>query len=82
MTKQATASPLGSLFFRGAVSAGFTGLQLLIQKVAVARGYWSEDSGVAWEDVTERERVQVDEQLRKLGDRIARILGYEESWIG
>lgn len=56
--------------------------ELIMDAVAVARGYWGENSSVTFEDMTERERTLVDEQLEKLGDRVARMMGFEDSWVG
>lgn len=54
--------------------------ELLADGVSTTRGYWSERSGVDWEAMTEAERERVDDQLQKVGDRIARMLGFNESW--
>jgi len=54
---------------------------LLADAVAVVRGYWTEKE-TAEADLTEHEKALVDDQLKKLGDRIAKMLGYTESWSG
>lgn len=56
--------------------------ELLADGVALTRGYWGEKHGVNWEGMTEREREQVDQQMEKLADRIARLLGFQSSWTG
>lgn len=56
--------------------------ELLADSVAVTRGYWTENSSVDFDAMTDRERQQVDEQLEKVGDRLARAAGFDQSWIG
>jgi len=53
---------------------------LILNKIAELRGYWTEDSDKT-DGMTEREIMQVNEQLRKECDRIAKRFGYEESWV-
>jgi len=55
---------------------------ILADAVAVARGYWTEKDIAGDIELTEREKALVDDQLKKLGDRIAKLLGYTESWSG
>ena len=50
--------------------------EILLDAVATSVGYWAE----TWrrnEGMTTREEELVHEQMRKLGDRLARLLGYE-----
>ena len=57
--------------------------ELLADSVAVVRGYWTENTSINWADMTERERAQVEEQLEKVGDRVARLLHFPGgSWVG
>ena len=56
--------------------------ELLVDGLAVTRGYWTENSSVDFDAMTERERQQVNEQLEKVGDRLARAAGFDRSWVG
>lgn len=54
--------------------------ELLADGVSRTRGYWNEQSGVDWDAMTDAEKERVNDQLEKVGDRIARMLGFNESW--
>ena len=54
--------------------------ELLADGISKTRGYWYENSSVDADDMTEKEKERVREQLQKIGDRLARRLGFEESW--
>ena len=59
--------------------------ELIMDGISVTRGYWLEnidnyDYATGKKIMTDREIRSVNDQLRKLGDRIARMLGYTESW--
>lgn len=56
--------------------------ELLADGVSITRGYWFERAGVDWEAMTDAEKERVNDQLQKVGDRIARMLGFNESWSG
>jgi hypothetical protein len=53
---------------------------MIMDGLAMTRGYWGEKHDEQYEKMTEREREQVTEQLQKQGDRIARMFGFDESW--
>ena len=55
---------------------------MIMDGLAISRGYWGEKHETQYEKMTERERDQVDEQLKKQGDRVARMFGFDESWSG
>lgn len=67
-------------YFGDKTTAKKLAAQLLMNHIANARGYWTEAAAVDAEAMTEREREQVEAQLKKLADRMARIAGFEESW--
>lgn len=54
--------------------------ELLMDGVAVTRGYWGEKIGDRYDRMTKRERDAVTGQLEKQGDRIAHMFGYDGSW--
>lgn len=62
------------------VTAKMLAQDLLMDSIAVARGYWTEKLADQYELMTPREREQFSEHLKKQSDRIARMFGYEESW--
>ena len=51
---------------------------IIMDKLAVARGYWTE--GMEAEGLTDREIKLVSEQLEKECDRIAKRFNYNNSW--
>jgi hypothetical protein len=56
---------------------------LIMDHLSLVQGYWREQySGIITNDMTEREKLLVEEQLKKVSDRIARSFGYDESWSG
>jgi hypothetical protein len=55
---------------------------LLMDSIGRMRGYWYEQEGFDFEKLTERETAQINEQLEKQGDRLAKVLGYPHSWSG
>ena len=46
--------------------------------ISVKLGYWTERDD--YQDMTEGERKKVQEQLRKLANRVAKMMGYDEAW--
>lgn len=52
---------------------------LIMDAIASKRGYWKE--GYSVDDMTPKEIKAVDDQLKKLGDRVAKMCGYTKSWI-
>jgi len=54
---------------------------LIMDQIAICRGYWCDDE-YKIEGMTKKEIEKVDIQLKKLADRIAKKMGYEESWKG
>ncbi len=53
---------------------------MIMDGLALSRGYWSEKHETQYNKMTELERKRIDEQLKKQGDRIARMFGFDESW--
>ena len=56
--------------------------ELLGDGIARTRGYWFENSSVDADAMTDAEKRRVYDQLQKVGDRLARALGFDESWEG
>jgi hypothetical protein len=49
--------------------------RILFDKINIAIGYWEEDS--LWTDgMTDKEREATRDQVKKLADRLAKVLGY------
>lgn len=53
---------------------------VLADGAMTAASYWTGSYAMQYEKMTPREREQVQEQLIKLKDRVARLLGYEKGW--
>lgn len=53
--------------------------QILMDGVSVTLGYWIEKTHVT-EGMTGREREEIQHQMKKQADRVAKLLGYEEAW--
>ena len=53
---------------------------ILMDNISLALGYWQEKMGFNIEDMTDREKELVSDQMEKIADRIAKICGYEEAW--
>lgn len=52
---------------------------LIMDAIATKRGYWQESYET--DGMTPKEIKAVDDQLRKLGDRVAKMCGYTKSWV-
>lgn len=53
--------------------------EILMDRIAT-RSYWSERDDAAYDRMTERERTQVNDQLEKQANRLAKLLGYSQAW--
>jgi hypothetical protein len=53
---------------------------MLMDGIALARGYWVERHESQYDKMTPREREKINEQLKKQADRVARMFGFDESW--
>ena len=52
----------------------------IMDAISVKLGYWTERDD--YKDMTESERKKVNEQMWKLANRVAKMMGYDEAWSG
>lgn len=50
---------------------------LIMDALATCQGYWVESQS---ENMTKKEIMLTNMQLKKLSDRVAKKMGYDESW--
>lgn len=53
---------------------------MLMDAVANCRGYWAENEYYNAAEMTKRERIEVNKQMTKIANRIAKMCSYENSW--
>lgn len=53
---------------------------ILMDKVSIALGYWCEGE-YGQEEMTTKEKIEIQRQMKIQADRIAKMFGFNEAWI-
>ena len=56
--------------------------EMIMDAMSRQRAYWTESMELQYEKMTELEVEKVETQLQRQADRVAKFLGYKQSWCG